>query len=162
MKHAIFIGQAMPRNKSELHDWKSLNAWLSSIGITYKQIKKNFFYSALVDYFPGIKNGGHRIPTAFEIAKERPRLAKTLRDFDSQMVVPIGRLSIAYCLERKIEPLSYNVGKIYRLKPYGLTKNTLPVIPLPHPSGASTWHNRLENKVLLKNALKMLRKTLNS
>ncbi len=101
MKKVIFVGQAMPRFKKDLHDWPSLNSWLYSIDITHNQIKKYFFYSALVDYFPGIKNGSHRVPTPEEIKQERFRLSKTLKDFDPDLVIPIGRLSIAYCLNKK-------------------------------------------------------------
>lgn len=159
MKKAIFIGQAMPRFKKDLHDWPSLSSWLYSIGITHDQIQKHFFYSALVDYFPGAKNGSHRVPTLEEIKKERHRLGKTLKDFNPDLVVPIGRLSIAYCLNRKVEPLEINVGKTYVVNPYGLFREVT-IIPLPHPSGASTWHHKKENQKLLSLALKNLKLSL--
>lgn len=90
MKRTIFIGQAMPRFKKDLHDWPSLNTWLYTIGLSDATIKANFLYSALVDYFPGTKGYAHRIPTAEEIQKERGRLGKTLRAFKPEVVVPIG------------------------------------------------------------------------
>lgn len=60
MRRVIFIGQAMPRVKRHPHDWPSLNKWLYSIGITDDQIKNNFCYSALVDYFPGSNGKSHK------------------------------------------------------------------------------------------------------
>ena len=158
MKKAIFIGQAMPRFKKDVHDWLSLNSWLYSIGITHDQIQKHFFYSALVDYFPGSQNGSHRVPSLEEIKKERHRLGKTLKDFNPGLVIPIGRLSIAYCLNKEIEPLEVNVGKVFVVNPYGLLNREAIVIPLPHPSGASTWHRT--NKKLLSAALRLLKTNL--
>ena len=155
MKRAIFVGQAMPRFKKDVHDWSSLNSWLYSIGISYSQIKENFFYSALVNYFPGAQNGSHRVPTSEEIKKDRHRLKKTLNGFNPDLVIPIGRLSIAYCLNKKVEPLEVNVGKTFMANPYGLFREVL-IIPLPHPSGASTWHRT--NKRLLQVSLSLLKR----
>lgn len=160
MKRAIFIGQAMPRYKSRPHDWPTLNAWLYTINLTDELIRTNFFYSALVDYFPGVKGNSHRIPTAEEIAKERPRLKQTLKSFRPDIVVPIGRLSIAYCLGRRVEPLVATVGHVFTADPYRMAGRKLPIIPLPHPSGASTWRYQKNNKKLLTMALNLLKRSL--
>lgn len=160
MKRAIFIGQAMPRHKSSLHDWPSLNVWLFDSGITESEIKENFFYSALVDYFPGSVNGSHRVPSGSEILAERDRLKKTMLDFEPKVVVPVGRLSIAYCLNQPMRPLTETIGKVYRADPYGLVGEDRFIVPLPHPSGASTWHRKESNRRLLDEALERLRGTL--
>lgn len=162
MKRAIFIGQAMPRYKSHPHDWPTLNKWLYSVGISDDEIRKHFIYSALVNYFPGIKDGGHRIPTSVEISIERKRLAKELAKHSSEIIVPIGKLSISYCLGQKSVNLTETVGKIYKLDPYRLMGKPMTIIPLPHPSGASTWHNKIENKKLLHLALDLLAKHIRS
>lgn len=122
MKRTIFIGQAMPRVKRYPHDWPSLNTWLFSIGVSDGQIRKNFFYSALVDYFPGLARGSHRVPTKEEIEKEKIRLRRTINDFDPQVVVPIGKLSLAYCIGEDVKLLKDYIGKTFLLKPYGLAK----------------------------------------
>ncbi len=150
----------MPRHKSHLHDWPSLNAWLNRIGCDQDMIKRHFFYSALVDYFPGIKNGSHRIPSKQEISNEKGRLKKTISEFQPEVVVPIGRLSIAYCLGDKISALSDFIGKSYFADPYGLLGHNLTIIPLPHPSGASTWHHQPSNQALLQQALQTLKNCL--
>lgn len=160
MKKTIFIGQAMPRFKKDPHDWPSLNKWLFDIGLTIEQLRKNTLYSALVDYFPGSKNGSHLVPTGQEIVNERKRLHKTIKRFDPEIVVPIGSLSISYCLDMKILPLKKHIGKTYFLDPYlALGENRL-IIPLPHPSGASTWKHSKENKLLLKEALNLLKSSI--
>lgn len=140
----------MPKVKRDPHDWPTLNQWLYTIGITDNQIRKHFLYSALVDYFPGSKNGAHLIPAKYEIDEEKNRLHKTVRNFNPEIVVPIGRLSIAYCLDQKVEPLVNNIGKIYHADPYLALNKKLPIIPLPHPSGASTWRHNKRNRILLK------------
>lgn len=160
MKKCIFIGQAMPRYKSHPHDWPSLNSWLDEIGVTHRQIEKYFFYSALVDYFPGSKNGSHMIPTVQEIEAERGRLIRDIRSFDPEIFVPVGMLSITYCLGVKGKPLKSMVGNLYVADPYGVVGSGKIVIPLPHPSGASTWYNKQENKLLLDKALRLLKSNL--
>jgi uracil-DNA glycosylase len=160
MSRVIFIGQAMPRFKKHPHDWPSLNSWLYAVGITDKQIKKNFLYSALVDYFPGRKGNAHRIPKDEEIKKERARLKKTVKDFAPDVVVPVGKLSITNCLGTKVPFLSTCVGRTYFINPYGIMDRKAVVIPLPHPSGASVWYQKVENKKLLKKALELLKNSL--
>lgn len=160
MKRVIFIGQAMPRHKSHLHDWPSLNTWLYSIGLTDGQIRKNFFYSALVDYFPGAKNGSHRVPTEPEIKKEKKRLAKMIKDFNPQLVVTIGKLSLSHCLQKEVALLDKFIGNTFKVDPYGLCGKDLLVIPFPHPSGASTWYKKEDNRRLLRKALRLLRENI--
>ena len=160
MKRVIFIGQAMPRIKRDPHDWPSLNSWLYSIGITREQIQENFYYSALVDYFPGSQNGSHKVPTELEIQAERKRLIHTIRGFNPEIVVPIGKLSLAYCLGERVDKLRDYIGNIYTRNPYQALKTELLVIPLPHPSGASTWRHIPDNGSLLKKALTLFKTNL--
>lgn len=160
MKRVIFIGQAMPRHKSDLHDWPSLNSWLYLLGITDTQIKRNFYYSALVDYFPGAQNGSHRVPTEKEIIKEQPRLKKTIKQFDPDLVITIGKVSLSHCLQERVGRLDKFIGKSFRADPYNLLDRELLVIPLPHPSGASTWYRKSKNKNLLTKALTLLKENL--
>jgi uracil-DNA glycosylase len=160
VKRTIFIGQAMPKYKNELHDWPSLNKWLYQIGLTDREIRSYFYYSALVDYFPGVKNGSHRVPTANEILQERNRLKKTILDFKAEVVVPIGKLSINNCINTRNSRLTEIIGKRYECDPYQLLGCKMTVIPLPHPSGASLWHQNSFNKVLLQKALDILKEEL--
>ncbi len=157
MKRTLFIGQAMPRAKRTPHDWPTLNAWLYSLGITQNQIEKYFLYSALVNYFPGSKKGSHLVPTPSEIAKDKPRLVKTIRDFNPYIVVPIGKLSIGHCLNQDFDLLTDILGQVYEVDPYQVLNKKVVVIPLPHPSGASTWHHRPAHKALLQKSLSLLK-----
>ncbi|HKB88855.1 MAG TPA: uracil-DNA glycosylase family protein [Patescibacteria group bacterium] len=160
MKRVIFVGQAMPKVKRTPHDWPTLNAWLFSIGITQRQIEDNFLYTALVDYFPGAKNGSHLVPTEEEIKKERKRLEKIIKDFDPEIVVTIGKLSLSYCLNCEVGVLNEFIGKTFETDPYSLLGKNVKIIPLAHPSGASTWHKKPENRKLLNKALNLLKENL--
>lgn len=160
MKKVMFVGQAMPRLKRDPHDWPTLNNWLYSIGLSDTLIRSNFFYSALVDYFPGAKNGSHLVPTEEEIVKERKRLQKQLTDFNPEVVVTVGKLSIEKCLGINIKLLSDVIGKSYQVDPYMLFGKKVLVIPLPHPSGASTWRHNVSNKILLSQSLQLLSKVI--
>ena len=160
MKKVIFIGQAMPRVKRDPHDWPTLNSWLFSIGITEKDIRDNFLYSALVDYFPGSKKGRHLVPTKDEIASERTRLVQTIREFNPDIVVTVGKLSASYYLGQKGILLKDIIGKSFIIDPYNALGRKVLVTPLPHPSGASTWKHKRENKALLHEALQLLKKEL--
>ena len=150
----------MPRIKRDPRDWPTLNAWLFSIGFTKELLEKYTIYSALVDYFPGSVNGSHLVPTKEEIQKERSRLANTIKEFVPELVVPIGALSISYCLQQKIKHLVNVVGRKYFADPYGLYDKEVAIIPLPHPSGASTWRHKPENKLLLGSSLEILKKEI--
>lgn len=157
MKKVIFVGQAMPRIKRHPHDWPTLNAWLYPLGITDRNIKSNFLYTALVNYFPGAKNGSHLAPTEKEILKERKRLGRTIKKFNPNVVVTIGKLSVSYCLPNENGLLKDFIGKIYEADPYDLFGKKIKIIPFPHPSGASTWRHKPGNKKLLKKALALLK-----
>lgn len=160
MKRVVFVGQAMPRVKRHPHDWPALNAWLYTIGLNDEHIKSNFIYTALVDYFPGSKNGSHIVPSEAEIKKERKRLQNTLKNFNPDLVVTIGKLSLSHCLRCKVNLLKEYIGQHYEVDPYGLIGKKLVVIPMPHPSGASTWKHKPENKKLLLKSLSLLRSYL--
>lgn len=157
MKRVAFIGQAMPRKKEENNDWPSLNKWLFSIGVTVEEIRKNFFYTALVNYFPGVKNGSHLVPTPIQIADEYNRLKKDLIKFKPEVIVTIGTLSLSYCFDKKNVLLKDYVGKSFLIDPYKFFSSEILVIPFPHPSGASLWYKNPENKLLLKKALQLLK-----
>lgn len=158
MKRVIFVGQAMPRMKRNPHDWPTLNKWLYGIGFDDTMLRTWTKYSALVDYFPGSINGSHIVPSREQIEAERERLRKTLMSFDPEIVVPIGKLSISYCLGEAFVTLGEHVGSRYRLVPYGLHERELMVIPLPHPSGASTWRYQSGNMDRLNKALELIKR----
>jgi uracil-DNA glycosylase len=160
VKRVAFIGQAMPKVKRDKHDWPTLNSWLFQIGLQLEQIQKYFLYTALVDYFPGSKGGSHLIPTPEQIVKDRPRLINDLVRFAPDLVVTIGKLSAENCLGEKLTLLADVVGKNFSIDPFQAFGRPIKVIPLPHPSGASTWKYDKNNQKLLVQALDILKSEL--
>ena len=68
-----------------------------------------------------------------------------------ELIVPVGRLAIEQFLP--IAPLNEIIGKKFSVDAFG---QKCDVIPLPHPSGASTWFKREPGITLLADALKLL------
>jgi uracil-DNA glycosylase len=130
--------------------------------MTDKQIEEYSIYSALVNYFPGYHDkGGHLVPTKEEISMQRERLKKDIQDFKPEILVTIGKLSLSYCLDRKIESLDGNyIGRSFMIDPYGMLDRKVLVIPFPHPSGASTWKYKKGNNELLQKALGLFKTNL--
>jgi uracil-DNA glycosylase len=69
-----------------------------------------------------------------------------------RLVVPVGTLAIAEVMGHR-GGLAEVVGTAHRLVFEGYRAD---VIPLPHPSGASTWHRTEPGKSLLGRALGLL------
>lgn len=162
MKKIAFIGQAMPKPPypDKPFGRTHLYTWFESIGVTDKHIQDNFTFSAIVSYFPGSKNGSHIVPSESEILKERPNLIKFLLTTMPDVVVPVGKLAIGECLKQKVESLNNFIGEKYMVDPFGVMGSSKIVIPLPHPSGASSWFYKEENKRLLGKALNLIKTEL--
>ena len=67
--------------------------------------------------------------------------------------LPVGKLAIAQFLE--FEKLAEVIGKRHRAQIDG---HSFDMIPLPHPSGASTWHRTEPGKTLLRKALSLIKR----
>jgi uracil-DNA glycosylase len=68
------------------------------------------------------------------------------------LVIPVGGLAIEQVLSHK-GPLAQVVGTLHAGRYHG---RLVDVLPLPHPSGASTWHRTEPGKTLLRRALALL------
>ena len=105
--------------------------------------------AAVCRCFPG-KNpkGGDRVPGPGEIANCSSWLQKEVELLQPELVLPVGKLAIAQLTA--FDKLVDVVGAKFRLDVHGVEAD---VIPLPHPSGASTWHRMEPGKTLLGKAL---------
>lgn len=68
-----------------------------------------------------------------------------------ELVIPVGKLAIEQFLPSA--PLTESIGKQFRETKFG---HEFDLIPLPHPSGASTWFKREPGKSLLVEALQLI------
>src|SRR5262249_54029383 len=93
-----------------------------------------------------------RVPDADEIARCSRHLAAEVALVEPRLIIPVGKLAIAQVLPGTGQ-LADVVGRVHRAAFHG---RELDVIPLPHPSGASTWHRMEPGKSLLERGLTAL------
>ena len=123
---------------------KRLMGWFEKAGMSREEI----YLSAIARCFPGkARGGGDLVPSRPMIRNCRTHLATEMRLLKPQVIVPGGGLAIKELLG--IGRLSDAVGE-------EITRDGITYVPLPHPSGASTWLNRHENKERLDLALGLL------
>jgi uracil-DNA glycosylase len=149
-----FIGQAPPaRSVSIPFERTRLHKWFEEVHID----SRNSIFTALVDKFPGYKNGAHLKPSPKSIKANHGRLANLLRELRPVVVVTLGVLATSEVLGYDQE-LSDVVGKSFYTDPFNLVGFPLRIIPLPHPSGANPWiHLNSGNFRKLKKALNLIR-----
>ena len=132
---------------------KTLFKWFEQLAISEEHFRDRVYMAAVCRCFPG-KNprGGDRVPSNMEIEQCKPWLQTELRLLEPQLVIPIGKLAIAQLLP--VTKLKDVVGKTHRVTLEGVETD---IVPLPHPSGASTWHRMEPGKTLLGQALDLIR-----
>ncbi len=124
---------------------KRLMGWFERAGLSREEV----YLSALCRCFPGkAKGGGDLAPSRAMIQNCRPHLLRELELLRPEVVVPVGGLAIKELLG--ITRLLEAVGETIR-------RDGIVYVPLPHPSGASTWLNAPENKERLDRALAALK-----
>ena len=108
--------------------------------------------AATIRCFPGrAAAGGDRVPSRLEIATCRPWLERELEVLRPLTVMAIGSLAISAFLDPA--PLRERVGRLFTATHGG---HRFEVVPLPHPSGRSTWFNVPDHQRLLRRALRLL------
>lgn len=131
---------------------KQLFKWFASIGLSEAEFRERVYMAAVCRCFPGKKpRGGDRVPSEQEIETCEAWLSRELQLLNPQLLIPVGKLAISRFIE--VGRLADVVGRSHRITREGMA---LDVIPLPHPSGASTWHRTDPGKQLLQDALELL------
>lgn len=160
VSQVMLVGQAPGHKEIEVHKpfaWtagKTLFKWFASIGLDEEQFRERVYMAAVCRCFPG-KNpkGGDRVPDTREIENCSSWLNIELQLLKPKLILPVGKLAIAQFMP--VNKLDAIIGKKHALQ---LTGFKTDVIPLPHPSGASTWHRMEPGKSLLKVALGHVKK----
>jgi len=154
----LLVGQAPGDKEGNLgrpFAWtagKTMFRWFESIGIAEQDFRRQVYMSAVCRCFPG-KNpkGGDRVPDKKEIEICSQWLNKEIELLHPKLIIPVGKLAIAQYLT--VNKLVDVIGKKFELCINGVD---VEMIPLPHPSGASTWHRMSPGKELLAQALELL------
>ncbi len=129
---------------------KTLFNWFAGIGVDEEQYRSHVYMAAVCRCFPG-KNpkGGDRVPSKQEISNCRYWLEQEFQLMQPNLIIPIGKLAIAQLLP--VSKLSDVIGQVH-----ALGGQTVDVIPLPHPSGLSTWFKTAPGKILLAQAMELI------
>lgn len=132
---------------------KTMFAWFERLGLAEDAFRARVYMAAVCRCFPGKgAKGGDRVPAPDEIAACSRHLAAEMQIVQPRLVIPVGKLAIAQILPGA-DQLVDVVGTIHRATYHG---RAVDVAPLPHPSGASTWHRMEPGKTLLERGLKAI------
>jgi uracil-DNA glycosylase family 4 len=121
--------------------------WLADAGIEESEFRSQQYMTSVTKCFPGkaSRGGGDRVPTSEEQELCRPYLETEIQLVDPAILIPVGRLAINMYFP-KSWPLTEIIGTEKR-------DDQRWVIPLPHPSGASRWHQIEANRRLIYQAI---------
>jgi len=154
----VLIGQAPGPKEIEANKpfaWtagKTLFGWFSRIGLEEDVFRSRIYMAAVCRCFPGKSSrGGDRPPSREEVANCADWLQRELHLLRPKLVLPVGKLAIQQFLP--VTKLDEVISKQYSVS---MGTFTADLIPLPHPSGASTWHRTEPGKSLLQQALRII------
>lgn len=132
---------------------KRLFEWLGRAGIDEMWFRSTQYMTAVTKCYPGRAKGGSgdRVPSRAEQKLCRQYLDAELELVKPQVIIPIGRLAIEVFFPRgaKLEDIIGTEKKM---------DGGAWVIPLPHPSGASRWHQVPENRAQIDKAIRLIRR----
>ena len=131
---------------------KTMFKWFERIGLDEETFRQRVYMAAVCRCFPG-KNpkGGDRVPNKDEIAKCSNWLQAEIDLLKPDLILPVGKLAISQLIP--VNKLNEVIGKMHSVNFHG---HSTDAIPLPHPSGASTWHRMEPGISLLESALTTL------
>jgi uracil-DNA glycosylase len=136
---------------------RTLFRWLERAGMDEATAREWLYISAITRCYPGPSPSGRgdRVPTPRERERCGDWLADELRIIRPSVLVPVGRLAIDRFLGAR--SLADVIGQEHEVTHEG---GKSIAIPLPHPSGASSWIHAPGNMALLERALELLRERL--
>lgn len=124
--------------------------WLSGAGIEEEWFRTTQYMTSVTKCYPGrAKSGsGDRVPTRREQKLCRPYLDREIDLVNPEVIIPIGRLAVNLYF-----PRSLNLTEII-----GTQKQVDGrwIVPLPHSSGASRWHQKESNRALIDQAVGLI------
>jgi len=131
---------------------KTMFKWFERIGLDEQSFRQHIYMAAVCRCFPG-KNpkGGDRVPSPAEINNCAGWLHAEVNLLKPDLILPVGKLAIAQLMP--VKKLNDVIGRLHPVTFHG---HRTEAIPLPHPSGASTWHRTDAGLALLDTALTLL------
>jgi uracil-DNA glycosylase len=156
---AMLVGQAP--GKTEVVDrrpfagraGRTMFRWFAEVAIEEQVARRRIYIAAITRCFPGPSPSGRgdRVPSPTEISNCSTWLDAEIALIAPRVIIPVGRLAIERFLGSR--PLDEQVGRAHRL-------SELPgspiAIPLPHPSGASSWIHAPGHVDLVRASLRLI------
>lgn len=121
--------------------------WLAQAGWEEAEFRANQYVTAVTKCYPGKASGGKgdRVPTRAEQKLCAPFLRQELALVHPRLIIPVGGLAVRRFLGSA--RLADVVGEVVQ------DEAGRWIVPLPHPSGASLWLNRSENRERVSQAI---------
>ena len=128
-----------------------LFGWLGKAGIQEDWFRSTQYMTSVTKCYPGrqASSSGDRVPSRREQQLCRPYLEREIELVDPEVIIPIGRLAINLYFP-KSKTLKEIIGGQLQIDGRW-------VVPLPHSSGASRWHQIKENRLLIDQAISLIR-----
>ena len=130
---------------------KRLFQWLAEAGLDETWFRATQYMTSVTKCYPGrAKSGsGDRVPGRAEQKLCRPYLDREIKLVNPELIIPIGRLAIDIFYP-KGSKLTEIIGTQKKVNEHW-------IVPLPHSSGASRWHQTEANRVLIRQAIYLIR-----
>ena len=132
---------------------KTLFRWFERAGLNEHTAREKIYIAAITRCYPGPSPSGRgdRVPSPAERTNCASWLDAELRILRPRLLIPVGRLAIERFLPPR--PLDELIGREHEVQHIG---GGSIVIPLPHPSGASSWIHQGSHPELLSRAIALL------
>lgn len=132
---------------------RTLFRWLARAGVDEETARDRIYISAITRCFPGASPSGRgdRVPSPAEQANCAAWLDAELAILRPKLLIPVGRLAISRFLGDA--SLDAVIGREHVVRH---SAGTTTLIPLPHPSGASSWIHQGNHPMLLEQAIELL------
>jgi uracil-DNA glycosylase len=133
---------------------KTLFRWLAAAGLVESRARETLYIAAITRCYPGPSPSGRgdRVPSRRERELCADWLDRELVALRPPLIIPVGRLAIERFLGPR--PLDEVVGRALPVEHPG---GTATAVPLPHPSGASSWIHQADHARLVDDAIALLR-----
>jgi uracil-DNA glycosylase len=128
---------------------RTLFRWFERAGIDEITARRKIYIAAVTRCYPGPSPSGRgdRVPSMEEQDACASWLESELAIIRPRVILPVGKLAIARFFPE--QPLDRLIGKAHVI-------DKRLVIPLPHPSGASSWIHQGNHPQLLQQALRLV------
>jgi uracil-DNA glycosylase len=132
---------------------KTMFRWFAEVGIEEAVARRRIYIAAITRCFPGPSRSGRgdRVPSPLEMANCSSWLDEEIALIKPPVIILVGRLAIQRFLGEG--PLDQYVGRVHEITS-GTTTSL--AIPLPHPSGASSWIHGPGHMDLVRASLRLI------